>query len=178
MQIQTSEKEIKRQYQARWLAKPEKLEIARESCRKWRRKHLENVRTTDRERSRARRKDPEYRAKQTAYLREWRRANKDKTRAAKLKRRQAIGEDQIASSELEMHLNSIGRKCVYCYGPYEHLDHVIPLSKGGRHLLKNLLPSCERCNESKQDKHWLEWFISRNYFDSDRAIFILSIINR
>lgn len=43
-----------------------------------------------------------------------------------------------------------GDSCFYCQGPYEHTDHVIPLSKGGWDVLSNLRPSCASCNCSKQ----------------------------
>lgn len=45
-----------------------------------------------------------------------------------------------------------GARCVYCGGPYENLDHGIPLARGGRHLLSNLYPSCEMCNKRKGTK--------------------------
>ncbi|MBT2266408.1 HNH endonuclease [Rhodococcus erythropolis] len=39
-----------------------------------------------------------------------------------------------------------------CGGPYQHLDHVKPLSAGGPHMLSNLRPSCADCNLSKGAK--------------------------
>ena len=33
-----------------------------------------------------------------------------------------------------------------------HLDHYIPLSKGGEHTLSNLVISCPHCNLSKNAK--------------------------
>ncbi|MFC5847900.1 HNH endonuclease [Deinococcus petrolearius] len=32
-----------------------------------------------------------------------------------------------------------------------HLDHVTPLSKGGAHMLENLVLCCDRCNWAKWD---------------------------
>lgn len=32
-----------------------------------------------------------------------------------------------------------------------HADHVVPLAKGGRHVVANLVPSCEACNRAKRD---------------------------
>jgi 5-methylcytosine-specific restriction endonuclease McrA len=45
--------------------------------------------------------------------------------------------------------------CYYCakrIGGVPHIDHIVPLSKGGRHEVSNLCVSHERCNLSKQAK--------------------------
>jgi 5-methylcytosine-specific restriction endonuclease McrA len=48
--------------------------------------------------------------------------------------------------------------CVYCPdGEFEHIDHVIPLIRGGAHSIENLVPSCARCNGSKGAKLLEEW---------------------
>lgn len=50
-------------------------------------------------------------------------------------------------------------KCAYCDSdliisiPFSvHLDHVVPLSKGGSHTIDNVAWSCKICNLSKADK--------------------------
>lgn len=50
-----------------------------------------------------------------------------------------------------------GIKCVYCGGPFECIDHAIPLSRGGLHTPSNLLPSCAACNTSKGAKTYWEF---------------------
>jgi 5-methylcytosine-specific restriction endonuclease McrA len=46
--------------------------------------------------------------------------------------------------------------CHICSAPLDfgnwHADHVIPLSRGGRDALDNLLPACPLCNWSKGNK--------------------------
>lgn len=37
------------------------------------------------------------------------------------------------------------------------IDHVVPLSRGGRHTEDNLVASCRSCNRSKKDKFYWEW---------------------
>jgi 5-methylcytosine-specific restriction endonuclease McrA len=59
--------------------------------------------------------------------------------------------------QLNAHLTNLGRRCVYCNGPYEHLDHFVPLSKFGTHALSNLVPSCKRCNLRKHNKMPDKW---------------------
>ncbi|MEG0848503.1 MAG: HNH endonuclease signature motif containing protein [Myroides sp.] len=55
-------------------------------------------------------------------------------------------------------LNSLKRtefKCFYCGDGIKttswHLDHVHPLSKGGKNIATNITPSCPRCNLMKTD---------------------------
>jgi 5-methylcytosine-specific restriction endonuclease McrA len=45
----------------------------------------------------------------------------------------------------------IGRPCAICGRPAEHLDHVIPISRGGTDAPSNLQPLCARCNLAKGD---------------------------
>lgn len=47
--------------------------------------------------------------------------------------------------------------CAYCNGIATHLDHVIPLSKGGADAEQNMVPACARCNLSKGAKTLAEW---------------------
>lgn len=43
-------------------------------------------------------------------------------------------------------------RCWICGAPYEAVDHVKPLAKGGAHALCNLRPICTSCNSSKNAK--------------------------
>lgn len=51
----------------------------------------------------------------------------------------------------------LAKPCFYCGGRSEHLDHVIPITKGGRHAIGNLVQSCQACNLSKNAKTIMEW---------------------
>ena len=51
--------------------------------------------------------------------------------------------------------------CVYCGGPYEHVDHVVPRKHGGTDDVENLVPACQPCNQSKNSKPLDEWLASR-----------------
>ncbi|WP_311257339.1 HNH endonuclease [Microbacterium sp. WCS2018Hpa-9] len=90
-------------------------------------------------------------------LREWHESNPDKVRAGRWRRKALMRNAPtlpFSASELASRLDYYGRKCWMCRGPYEHLDHVKPLSRGGAHVLANLRPACASCNLSKKDK----WF--------------------
>lgn len=47
-----------------------------------------------------------------------------------------------------------GNKCWMCGGPFEAVDHVKPLAKGGKDCPSNFRPACTKCNGAKKDK----WF--------------------
>ena len=62
--------------------------------------------------------------------------------------------------------NILEDSCYYCGkempdGP-EHIDHYIPLAKGGTHEPVNLKPSCASCNISKSDKMPEEFLSERS----------------
>ena len=54
--------------------------------------------------------------------------------------------------------------CRYCgkHAEDPHCDHVIPLCKGGKTELDNLVTACPACNLSKHDKTLEEWRGPRN----------------
>lgn len=53
-----------------------------------------------------------------------------------------------------------GDACAYCGGPFEELDHYVPVSKGGSHTLDNVRPSCTKCNAAKKDSSPDAWVAS------------------
>jgi 5-methylcytosine-specific restriction endonuclease McrA len=51
--------------------------------------------------------------------------------------------------------------CVYCDGPYEHDDHIMPLALGGEHSTANLVPAGAECNMSKGAADPYQWIPRR-----------------
>ena len=48
--------------------------------------------------------------------------------------------------------------CRFCGADKDiQADHIIPISKGGRHSEGNLQPLCGPCNRSKNDKLWIKF---------------------
>jgi 5-methylcytosine-specific restriction endonuclease McrA len=41
--------------------------------------------------------------------------------------------------------------------PGKELDHVVPVARGGRHALANILPACGDCNAHKSDLLLVQW---------------------
>ena len=48
-------------------------------------------------------------------------------------------------------------RCRYCGRPAEHVDHVLPYSRGGSDDPGNLVAACAPCNLDKRDQTPAEW---------------------
>lgn len=72
---------------------------------------------------------------------------------------QTVGE--VSTAQIVARMAYFGNKCWMCSGPFEHIDHVKPLSKGGAHILSNLRPACAKCNLSKRDKWPVDTRVNR-----------------
>jgi 5-methylcytosine-specific restriction endonuclease McrA len=83
----------------------------------------------------------------------WKRRNPDRVRilvyrriAAKLA---APGAAYTTPEKIAARMALYGERCYYCSGPFEHVEHRIPLTRGGAHLPANMVPSCKSCNSRK-----------------------------
>lgn len=65
----------------------------------------------------------------------------------------------VTSKDINRLLNRHNYKCFYCGQDDKplQLDHVIPIAKGGRTSIGNLIPSCSHCNQSKNDSYITTW---------------------
>ncbi len=70
----------------------------------------------------------------------------------KHKRRTQTKEGDLTTEQWLELVEECGGMCVKCAAPYEHMDHIIPLSKGGEHTLDNVQPLCAKCNLSKHNR--------------------------
>ena len=64
--------------------------------------------------------------------------------------------------------------CIYCgceLGSYWHVDHVTPVSKGGRDEMVNLVPSCPSCNSRKSNTDFDAMRFNQGIRDSKRPFF-------
>lgn len=59
---------------------------------------------------------------------------------------------------------NFGNRCAYCLNVEDNptIDHFFPLSKGGKHEILNIVPSCKSCNCKKSDFNPYEW-IEKNF---------------
>jgi 5-methylcytosine-specific restriction protein A len=56
--------------------------------------------------------------------------------------------------------------CYYCRTPIRReqvtMDHVVPISRGGKSTAGNIVPACKDCNEQKRSLTAVEW---QSYLD-------------
>lgn len=151
-----------------WYKNHPNPERNREYGRRWRQNNLERARL--RERERARRNPDKVRAYQRRnYLnhreshlrrnREWRQANLEKARLSSQVRmahylaRKHGAEGTFSVDEWRAIRDYYGNKCLACNEQRPlTIDHIVPLSKGGRNDTSNLQPLCNKCNSAKWNR--------------------------
>lgn len=82
-------------------------------------------------------------------------------RAGKLRRRaREVGATGEYTWAEVMRIHLMGdRRCSYCdaHTDSPDPDHVVPISRGGRNDIGNILPCCRMCNNDKSDMTLVEW---------------------
>jgi 5-methylcytosine-specific restriction endonuclease McrA len=84
-------------------------------------------------------------------------------RRAKRRRRARLqGAEVDHSGRTELYAEVLsGDPCSYCGARADTIDHVDPVSRGGRHDWKNLTAACRRCNSRKSDRVLLDFLVQR-----------------
>lgn len=91
----------------------------------------------------------------------WRMKNRVKLREIAEQREAVIKAGNVPSAYIK-ELRQM--PCNYCGKYFEnkmHIDHVVPISKGGQHSIDNLVTACKPCNLSKANKLLDEWLATR-----------------
>jgi 5-methylcytosine-specific restriction endonuclease McrA len=57
--------------------------------------------------------------------------------------------EAVLPEERELAMELTGGVCAYCGNTATSIDHIIPVSRGGRSKRGNLLPCCDSCNSKK-----------------------------
>jgi 5-methylcytosine-specific restriction endonuclease McrA len=125
--------------------------------REWRIRNLERVRAAKRA-SYAANPRP-YIEKAKAYAEKYpERVRAQARQAASVRRaikRLGVGVKLRAGLVWEL-LEKQGNACVYCRESIAaatcHIDHIMPLSRGGEHVESNMQATCARCNKMKSNK--------------------------
>jgi 5-methylcytosine-specific restriction endonuclease McrA len=72
------------------------------------------------------------------------------------RRAKAAGKDGYTAADVERLLALQKSRCVYCKRSIKtkfHVDHIMPLSKGGANDAKNIQLLCQPCNQTKHARH-------------------------
>lgn len=154
--VKHREKRVARAMELR--SDPDYAERARAASEAWRRDNPELYAESQR------RYREEHQEERAARLKRWMRENPAAVKAMRSRREARVRGAAcvpFTPAQLSARVAIFGGRCWMCRGPYEHLDHVKPISKGGAHMLANLRPACASCNSSKKDK-WLgpEWTLT------------------
>lgn len=105
----------------------------------------------------------EHKAESSAWNKSWLAVHKEKSRLHGAKRRalkynNTPISEMLTSTEWLAILAEAAGHCHYCGEEAKlTLDHVIPLSRGGKHSKNNVVPACQRCNFAKHTKTLEEW---------------------
>lgn len=117
-----------------------------------------------------------HKAESLVYKRSWKKRNPDKVRASQKRyvathheeyrqtqraneyrrRMRKVGTCDGSVARLwRSTVRAYGSRCAYCgtHGRVEQ-DHVIPVSRGGAHTIKNVVPCCRLCNAKKGIRIW------------------------
>jgi 5-methylcytosine-specific restriction endonuclease McrA len=89
-------------------------------------------------------------------LKDWANNNPEKIKANSKKRKAVIrGAEAKAITSKEI-AKLLAQNCFYCGSSKDiQIDHIFPISRGGKHQIGNLVSACQKCNNSKN-----KWFIT------------------
>jgi 5-methylcytosine-specific restriction endonuclease McrA len=92
------------------------------------------------------------------YRAEWRKKNKLKWNGYRSTRRIREKENGIFLITAKEYRKLERDSCFYC-GSYEQptIDHVVPIVRGGKHSIGNIVVACKSCNSQKSKKTIMEW---------------------
>lgn len=110
--------------------------------------------------------------------------NKLKAKKSKHDRRAKIDSlpNTLTNEEFKDNLDYFDNKCGYCGCELDdnnkmHLEHIVPVSKGGGFTKENIIPSCASCNLSKGASYLGHWYIRQSFYSLDNLVKVKNIMN-
>lgn len=142
-------KETRKEYKARWYR--EHSEAVKARAVKWAKDNPEK------ERARKAQWQRDNSIKVNARNAKWKQENPEAVRINLAKRRAIrlkCEEPHYTVADVEVLLAQQQSRCLYCYSRLDayHIDHVVPLSRGGGNGPDNICVACPSCNLSKGNK--------------------------
>lgn len=99
--------------------------------------------------ARTARRDADYRARSR---------ERQQAREAQRRSRERETPEPVLRSEVQAKVALFDGRCAYCGDPWQEMDHVLSLARGGRHEIGNMVPACRPCNRSKGARIYpFEW---------------------
>lgn len=150
-------------YQRSYLAIPKNKKHHADYQREYVSSHPDYV---ARERELDRKRKADKRASGVAYIlwNEWANTPQGKlykrAKAVRRKRNMKLAGGHVSAADIRLQVKSQKNKCWWCgktIGDEYHIDHVLPISRGGSNNPNNIVISCPKCNLSKGDKLPTEW---------------------
>ncbi len=102
-----------------------------------------------------------WRQSHQAQVQEYRKTHREQDRAYVHKRRahKMSQGGSYTTQDIERKFRAQKKKCYYCHKPlsHYHIEHVVPLSRGGSNAPDNVVLACPSCNNSKHARLPHEW---------------------
>lgn len=103
-----------------------------------------------------------HKEQRAAIAKTWRAANRERVRMYSRRRRalKAQAEGTHTAADIQAQYKRQKGCCYWCgvkVGDSYHVDHIVPLSRGGTDWPENLVVACQPCNQSKFNKLPHEW---------------------
>lgn len=143
------------------------VEAERARSREWAAANREKKAEADRayreaNKERIRARDRAYYAANKDRAKEYRRKNADRIRLHVRRRRALQGNAEGSHTDRDVKRQHSAQKgrCYWCgkkVGKVYHVDHIVPLSRGGSDSPENLVIACPHCNVSKRNRLPHEW---------------------
>lgn len=104
----------------------------------------------------------------------------------KSKRRKALLKGnvltQVKPSAIRSRYAEFDNCCAYCGKQHKAMDlqieHFVPISKGGTHVLSNIVPACKPCNRSKFDHDAEAWYEKQEFYSRKRWLKIIDVLGK
>ena len=107
------------------------------------------------------------------YIANWRKKNPDKISYYAHKRRLIIKHlfFKVTKKDLNRQLERQNFECFWCHVKLINptIDHVLPVSKGGRHSIGNIVFACKSCNSRKNNKLVIQFLYDSGFFGSSKS---------
>jgi len=108
-----------------------------------------------------------------ARITDWRNRHPEKRSAYAHKRRLKIENVffKVTKKDLNRQLERQNFECFWCHNKSDDLtlDHVLPLSRGGKHSKGNIVFACRSCNSAKNNKYVIEFLRDSGFFGSSKG---------